>query len=333
VVYLGVEVGNRRFSEPIKRNNCGKTNAKEVRMADIKKDKKLKRLLKKYYVGVGSLPANQCDSRELVAHMETILQVFELDYPLLYSVAGEVGPAYLGVTEPIDPLKVTSVIIGKGVVFDTGGHNIKSSHMEGMHLDKLGAGLTIALGKYLEGNPSIASIIGSVGNEIAPTCTKPGDLIHVDDKIVRITNTDAEGRLVLADAVRLAQKIYPNLKTIYTIATLTGLAAATFGDLEVPVFYTGSKPDTGSDLLPVLKVQSQDFDSLVENKKIIQNAPGKGRGAHTATAFIASFLKEGVELRHFDIAGQIPSGSWSVTKIQDCIYDIAQFIASDSRNK
>lgn len=129
-------------------------------------------------------------------------------------------------------------LIGKGITFDTGGINLKpSGHLTGMQYDMSGAAIAagvmyaFCLNKM---KPNFAVVMPLAVNEIGSNCTKVGDVItSYSKKTVEITNTDAEGRLILADGITYAIKDL-GVKSVATIATLTGAIVVALGDL-----YTG----------------------------------------------------------------------------------------------
>jgi len=129
-------------------------------------------------------------------------------------------------------------IVGKGITFDTGGINLKpSAYLAGMQYDMSGAAIAagvmyaFCLNKM---KPDFAVVMPLAVNEIGANCTKVGDVItSYSKKTVEITNTDAEGRLILADGITYAIKDL-GVKSVLTIATLTGAIVVALGDM-----YTG----------------------------------------------------------------------------------------------
>jgi leucyl aminopeptidase len=147
---------------------------------------------------------------------------------ILATGAGSVNSPRLLVVETLhNDRTIDSIcVVGKGVTYDSGGYNLKSkSAMYGMHLDKTGGAICLGLMKYfskfLHLKKKIVIVIPLIENGISHNAIKPGDVItSYSGKTVEIVDTDAEGRLILADAISFAcQKYKP--KTIIDIATLT----------------------------------------------------------------------------------------------------------------
>lgn len=134
------------------------------------------------------------------------------------------------------------IIIGKGVTFDTGGLNLKPGNsMRYMKKDMGGAAIAIALfliiKNYLK-KSKIKLIIPIAENSVSSNAMRPGDVLKsFNNKTIEITNTDAEGRLLLADALTRAELFNPKL--IIDFATLTGAARAALGE-DLPAYYTNS---------------------------------------------------------------------------------------------
>lgn len=131
-------------------------------------------------------------------------------------------------------------IIGKGILFDSGGYNIKLNNgMKGMNQDKTGSAITASIAYSLATNNVQTNAIAFLPlckNMIGLDSSVPGDVyIACDGQSVEITNTDAEGRLLLADTLAYATSVLKiDFEYVITIATLTGLSAITFGDLYTP---------------------------------------------------------------------------------------------------
>jgi leucyl aminopeptidase len=129
----------------------------------------------------------------------------------------------------------TIILVGKGLVYDTGGYSLKpASSMTSMKADKAGAltvvGIIDAAAK-LKLNVNIIGYACFADNAIGPDAYRPDDIITMKNKMtVHVKNTDAEGRIVLFDNLCLAQQNNPSFDEIYTLATLTGAAVVAFGD-------------------------------------------------------------------------------------------------------
>lgn len=204
--------------------------------------------------------------------------------------------------------------VGKGVVFDTGGYSIKpASGMEDMKGDMGGAaavtGLMAALAKR-KANVHAVGLIGLVENMVSGSATRPGDIVtSMSGQTVEILNTDAEGRLVLADVLWYAQERYKP-KLIIDLATLTGAIMIALGKEYAGLFCNDSKlaeellavsKDTGEKLwrMPLDKA----FHRMIDGKTAdIKNIGGRWAGSCTAAAFLERFIKD-TPWAHLDIAG------------------------------
>ncbi|MDX9971123.1 MAG: leucyl aminopeptidase [Candidatus Gracilibacteria bacterium] len=125
------------------------------------------------------------------------------------------------------------VLIGKGIIFDAGGYNIKpTNYIETMHQDMSGAAIVLGVMKVLKKlgiKKNVVGIMPLAENMVSAEAYKPSDIIKMfNGKTVEIVNTDAEGRLILADAITYATKLKPS--KIITIATLTGAVAIALGN-------------------------------------------------------------------------------------------------------
>jgi leucyl aminopeptidase len=227
-------------------------------------------------------------------------------------------------------------IVGKGITFDSGGISIKPAHnMHEMKFDMLGAATALALAETLKDFKGIVDIYGVCAeNTFHHECLRPGDVLeYADGTKVEIINTDAEGRLVLADGIIEAKKHHPDI--IITIATLTGAARAALGsatalfgndDSLVQKAIEASKE--AKELLwqlPIWDIHRKDIKGI-KGVADIKNQ-GTIAGASTAAAFLEHFVKDSLWL-HFDIAGSAykdskPTGVMleTITKLLDRIIE------------
>jgi leucyl aminopeptidase len=209
----------------------------------------------------------------------------------------------------------TIVLVGKGITFDSGGINLKpSSGMEEMKSDMAGAaavaGTLLALSKI---NPSIrvVGVMPMVENMPSGTATRPGDVITTySGKTVEINNTDAEGRLILADALAWAKDTYqPDV--MVDLATLTGACVVALGE-QIAGLFTEDE-ELRSQLLASAKINyerlwalpmPEDYDKLLKSEIADTSNCGKDRwgGALTAALFLAKFTEK-TPWAHLDIAG------------------------------
>jgi leucyl aminopeptidase len=188
--------------------------------------------------------------------------------------------------------------------------------MEDMKWDMGGAGAVAGAMKALAGRKAKAHVVGICGlveNMPDGNAQRPGDIVKsMDGQTIEVLNTDAEGRLVLCDALHWAQVTY-NPETIVDLATLTGAIIVSLGheyaglfanddDLANKLLSAGTK--TG-DLLwrfPMSPAYNKQIDSPIADMK---NIGGRGAGSITAAQFLERFIKDGVKWAHLDIAGTV----------------------------
>ncbi len=240
------------------------------------------------------------------------------NFPLIHAVgrAAAAAPRLIdmtwgGVTDP----RVT--LVGKGVCFDTGGLDIKpESGMLNMKKDMGGAATALALAHMIMANGlkvRLRVLIPAVENSIAGASFRPRDIYTSRKGItVEIGNTDAEGRLILADALALADEDKPEL--IADFATLTGAARVALGP-DVPPFFTDD--DTLADELMQCAAAENDplwrlplwrpYEAMLESKVAdTNNVGGSQGGAITAALFMRKFVTVKSWL-HFDVFAWTPS--------------------------
>ena len=211
---------------------------------------------------------------------------------------------------------VDILFVGKGVCFDSGGISIKpSAGMEDMKWDMGGAAVTAAIMKYFsEINPKIsyAGIVGLVENMPSSTAYKPGDVIKSYKGInVEVLNTDAEGRLVLADIITYGCEVY-NPKIVIDFATLTGAIVVALGQHYAGLY---SNDDTIAEKLYDSGINTNekvwrmplhdDFDKELNSPFVDLKNIGAGRygGSITAAQFLQRFIPPKTKWAHLDIAG------------------------------
>ncbi len=205
-------------------------------------------------------------------------------------------------------------LVGKGVTFDTGGLNLKPYEgMLTMKCDMGGAaavaGAMMALAS-VKPNAHVVAHLMLTDNQIGPNATMPSDIIkYANGTTVEVLNTDAEGRLILADGLCLAAKAKPD--AIVNVATLTGAVTIALGDFVAGLFSNNdsvaAQISAGSQhageafwRLPLVERYRRLLDSKVADMCNI-SAPGGG-GANTAALFLERFVN-GVPWAHLDIAG------------------------------
>lgn len=213
----------------------------------------------------------------------------------------------------------TLTLIGKGISFDTGGLDIKpAGAMLLMKKDMGGAAAVLALGHMIMGQKldvRLRILIPAAENSISGNAFRPGDILKSRaGATVEIGNTDAEGRLVLADAIALADEEAP--QSLFVFATLTGAARVALGP-DVPAFFTNDDA-FGAEMvaasarigdpvwrLPLWAGYDAKLDSAVADMNNVWEAPFAG--SITAALFLKRFSKRAQRFAHFDIYGWRPA--------------------------
>ncbi len=207
--------------------------------------------------------------------------------------------------------------VGKGVTFDTGGISLKPpAGMEDMKWDMGGAGAVAGTIKALALRKAKAHVIGVCGlveNMPDGKAQRPGDVVtSANGQTIEVINTDAEGRLVLCDAIWWVQQKY-HPKTIIDLATLTGAMIISLGHehggifanddaLAEQILAAGKAVDEKLWRMPMGDVYDKMIDSPIADMK---NVGPREAGSITAAQFIARFVDEGVKWAHLDIAGMV----------------------------
>ncbi len=206
--------------------------------------------------------------------------------------------------------------VGKGVTFDTGGISLKPGPgMEQMKWDMGGAGTVVGLMKALAGRKAktnVVAVVGLVENMPSGNASRPGDVVtSMSGQTIEILNTDAEGRLVLADAIWYTQDRYKP-KFIIDLATLTGAIIVSLGHEHAGIFSDSDELcaqlskaglDTGDKVwrLPLHKNYDKQIDCAIAD---MQNIGGKGAGSITAAQFLKRFTND-TPWVHIDVAGTV----------------------------
>src|SRR5690349_6662164 len=209
--------------------------------------------------------------------------------------------------------------VGKGVTFDTGGISIKpAAGMEAMKWDMGGAGAVVGAMKALAGRKAKATIVGICGlveNMPGGNAQRPGDVVTtMSGQTVEVINTDAEGRLVLADVITYVQRNFKP-STIIDLATLTGAILISLGhewaglfsnddDLAGKIQQAGDESGDKVWRMPLAEPFDRLIDSPIADMKNV--GPREG-GSITAAQFIQRFVDTGVKWAHVDMAGK----AWS----------------------
>ncbi len=212
--------------------------------------------------------------------------------------------------------------VGKGVVFDTGGISIKgAAGMEDMKGDMGGSAAVIGVMHALaerKANVYAVGLIGCVENMPSGNAVRPGDIVtSMSGQTIEIINTDAEGRLVLADVLWYAQEKFKP-KLIIDLATLTGAIMIALGKEYAGMFVNDDK--LADELLSASKATGEKlwrmpldkaFDKMMDSKNAdVKNAGGRWGGACSAAAFLQRFVKD-TPWCHIDLAGTAMDGARS----------------------
>ena len=213
-------------------------------------------------------------------------------------------------------LKNPLAFVGKGVCFDTGGISLKPARfMEEMKYDMAGSAVVVGLLKSLalrKANINVVGVVGLVENMPGSNAQRPGDIVKsYSGKTIEVLNTDAEGRLVLADALSFTEKKYKP-KFIVDLATLTGAIIVSLGeeyaglfsnndDLSKNIFKSSENVNEKVWRLPLHKNYDKLMDSTIADVQNI-NYVG-GAGSITAAQFLQRFILNKTPWAHLDIAG------------------------------
>ena len=279
---------------------------------------------------LGNTPPNVCspsylaDQARDLARRYSKIDIQVLDEPdmqalgmgSLLSVAhGSAEAAHLIVLEyrggPQDAQPIA--LVGKGITFDTGGTSLKPGPaMDEMKYNMCGAAAVLgalASVAYLKLPINLLVVVPAAENMPGSRATRPGDIVtSMSGKTIEILNTDAEGRLILCDALTYARQYDP--RAIVDVATLTGACVIALGrhysgllsnsdELSEALLAAGGRADDGAWRLPMDK---QYADQLRSNFADMANIGGREAGTITAACFLGKFT-DGVDWAHIDIAG------------------------------
>jgi leucyl aminopeptidase len=279
---------------------------------------------------LGNLPGNVCTPRYLAQQAKELGQTYRalkvrvLDEPairrlkmgcLLSVSQGSAQPPrfiileYRGGARSAAPV----ALVGKGVTFDTGGISLKDpAAMDEMKYDMCGAGsvlATLLVAAQLKLKVNLVGLIAAVENMPSDRATRPGDIVtSAAGRTVEILNTDAEGRLILCDALNYARRYEP--AAVIDIATLTGACVIALGHHHTGVM--GNDDSLARELVQAgvrasdrgwqLPLTEEYAEQLRSNFADLANIGGRDGGAITAGAFLGRFTS-GMKWAHLDIAG------------------------------
>ena len=280
---------------------------------------------------LGNHPGNVTTPSKLAASAKDIadeggmdLTVFEREEFTEMGMGGLAGVAQ-GTDEPPKFIileymkggdKKPKVLVGKGLTFDSGGISIKpAGRMDEMKYDMCGSAVVLGVFKalaLLKPELNVVGIIPSTENLNGAKAYKPGDILKAyNGKTIEVLNTDAEGRLILADGLSYASKHY-DPEYILDFATLTGAMVVTLGHIATGVMGTDdnlidkvlkASKATGEKVweLPLWEEFCKQIQSSIADVKN-QGSPPQA-GTIVAGAFLKEFVKKGIPWAHFDIAG------------------------------
>ena len=278
---------------------------------------------------LGNLPPNLCTPSYLADEARTLAKQFKLGIEvlerrdmeklgmgaLLAVTRGSHQPPklivlrYRGAAKKKKPL----VLVGKGITFDTGGISLKpAGEMDEMKFDMSGAGSVLGAIRALAGMRAPVNVIG-----VVPTCenmpggaaTRPGDVVTtLSGQTVEILNTDAEGRLILCDALTYAARFDP--ESVVDIATLTGACVIALGHVATGLFANDQKladeilaaGDDAWDRVWQMPLWEDYQEQLSSNFADMANIGGRPAGSVTAACYLARFTRK-LRWAHLDIAG------------------------------
>lgn len=232
--------------------------------------------------------------------------------------ASDLEPKFIHLTYKQGDNPTKLAIIGKGLTFDSGGLNLKTgnSGIETMKMDMAGAAATLGcaqvIGALNPPNLEVHFIIAACENMISGRAIHPGDILTASNgKTIEVNNTDAEGRLTLADALVFADRLEP--KAIVDLATLTGACIVALGESIGGLWSTddelAQKIEASAKLagekfwrMPLEEPYFEGMKSMIADFK---NAGGRYGGAITAALFLKQFVEKTTAWAHLDVAGPV----------------------------
>jgi leucyl aminopeptidase len=290
-----------------------------------------KELAKQY--GMKVRVFERADMRKL--GMNTLLSVAQGSAQPPKFIAIEYGPA----TKTAKPV----VLVGKGITFDTGGISIKpAAEMDEMKFDMSGAGTVLGTLKAvaeLELPLSVVGLIPSTENMPGGRATRPGDIVKsMSGQTVEILNTDAEGRLILCDALTYAERYQPS--AVIDIATLTGACVIALGHVACGLFANDdalanellTAADASYDRAWRMPVWDDYQEQLKSNFADFANIGGRPAGSVTAACFLARFATK-YKWAHLDIAGTAWRGGKEKGATGRPVPMLTQFLVSRSNSR
>jgi leucyl aminopeptidase len=232
--------------------------------------------------------------------------------------ASELPPKFIHmIYKPEGTAKRKVAIVGKGLTFDSGGLNIKGagSGIETMKIDMGGAAATLGAAKaigLLKPDVEVHFISAVTENMISGRAMHPGDILTASNgKTIEVNNTDAEGRLTLADALVFADKL--GVEAIVDLATLTGACVVALGEDIAGLFTPNDElaselekaSDSAGEKLWRMPMEEKYFDGLKSGIADMKNTGPRAGGSITASLFLKQFVKETPAWAHLDVAGPV----------------------------
>ncbi len=302
---IPIKIKNNRFNSLLEGTNFTKDLVSEPGNI-LHPDEYAKRILKLKKIGMKIKVYNEKELKKL--GMGALLGVGQGSIRGSYLVTME----WNGNKSKSRPL----AFVGKGVCFDTGGYSLKpAKFMEDMTYDMAGSAAVVGLMKTLalrKAKINAVGVVGLVENMVSGNAQRPGDIVKsYSGKTIEVLNTDAEGRLVLADALTFTEKKFKP-RFIVDLATLTGAIIVSLGSeyaglfsnddkLSKQLLEAGEKVDEKLWRMPLHK----NFDKLINSKNAdMQNINYVGgAGSTTAAQFLQRFIINKTPWAHLDIAG------------------------------
>ena len=262
------------------------------------------KIAKEHDLEIRILERNECEDLGMGAY-------------LAVAQGSDLEPKFIHLTlKSKSPAKEKIALVGKGLTFDSGGYNLKvgASQIEMMKYDMGGSaavlGAAKALGAIKPDGLEIHFIVAACENMINGSAVHPGDVIKASNgKTIEINNTDAEGRLTLADALTYASNLKPD--SIIDLATLTGAIVVALGN-DVAGFWTNNNimakdlkkasSQVGEELWQ-MPLQKSYKDGLKSHIADMKNTGPRAGGSITAALFLEEFFDSNIKWAHIDIAG------------------------------
>ena len=277
---------------------------------------------------LGNLPPNLCTPSYLAEEAKKLARQYKLGVEVLerrdmeklgmgallaVTSASAQPPKLIVLRYTGSKNKSPLVLVGKGITFDTGGISLKpAGEMDEMKFDMSGAGSVLGTLRALAGMKAPVNVVG-----IIPTCenmpggraTRPGDIVTtLSGQTVEILNTDAEGRLILCDALTYAERFEPD--AVVDIATLTGACVIALGHVVSGLFANDQKlanevaaaGDDAWDRVWQMPMLEDYQEQLRSNFADMANIGGRPAGSITAASYLARFTRK-LRWAHLDVAG------------------------------